>query len=50
VVFDILRFRKYGLYAFLRSALFKEQRSTGEGEGFHNTFERKEGKLKQAGS
>ena len=29
-VFDMLRFWKYGLYAFLRFAPFKERGSTGE--------------------
>jgi len=35
---------------FLRFSLFKKRRSTGEGEGFHTTFEGKEGKSKQAES
>jgi len=32
LVYDILLFEKYGLYALLRFALFKERRSTGEGK------------------
>ena len=41
-VFDMLRFWKYGLYAFLRFALFKERRLSRRREGFDTTFEGKE--------
>ena len=44
-LFDMLRFWKYGLYAFLRFALFKERRSSRRREGFHTAFEGKEGRV-----